>query len=105
LLRRDGHNARFEVAAERVFDLVREFKPDVLFIDLAMPTMDGMQVATELRKAHPVGSLRIVALSGYGSAENRVASRKAGFDAHLQKPATIELLSATMQTLFEPPIR
>jgi CheY-like chemotaxis protein len=70
-------------------DAARDFLPDVVFVDLAMPGKDGLTVARELRRAGLAGQ-RLVALTSYGGAETRRRCREAGFDLFLQKPATAE---------------
>jgi signal transduction histidine kinase/ActR/RegA family two-component response regulator len=67
-------------------------KPDVVLVDVGLPDMDGYEVARRLR-AHPDGAnLRLIALTGYGQEEDRRRAAEAGFDAHLTKPVTPELL-------------
>jgi CheY-like chemotaxis protein len=63
-----------------------EFRPDVALIDLGLPGMDGYELARAAR-ARPDGrSVRLVAISGYGQAEDRQRALAAGFDLHLAKP-------------------
>jgi len=60
-------------------------RPDIAFVDIGLPTIDGYEVARRLRRE--LGrSTRLVALSGYGSAEHREAALAAGFDEHIAKP-------------------
>src|SRR5262249_20617258 len=63
-----------------------EFQPEVVLCDLGLPGMSGYEVGATLRQ-HP-GSARaqLIAVSGYGQAEDRERSRAAGFDLHLVKP-------------------
>jgi two-component system, chemotaxis family, CheB/CheR fusion protein len=69
---------------------------DIAIIDLGLPQMDGYQVARELRKKEGVRDALLVALTGYGSPEDRQRSRKAGFDAHLLKPFDYEKLTSLL---------
>jgi len=67
-------------------------KPDVVLVDVGLPDMDGYEVARRLR-AHPGGAnLRLIALTGYGQEDDRRRAAEAGFDAHLTKPVTPEVL-------------
>ena len=65
---------------------VAAFRPDVALIDIGLPGIDGYRLAGLLR-AHPdAGKLRLIALTGYGQAEDRKKALDAGFDLHLTKP-------------------
>jgi signal transduction histidine kinase/DNA-binding response OmpR family regulator len=69
-----------------------KFRPDVVLLDLGLPTMDGYKVARRLRDLPGLEGLVLVALSGYGQDEDRRKSKEAGFDHHLVKPASPEML-------------
>jgi PAS domain S-box-containing protein len=76
--------------------LIDEFKPDTVFLDIAMPGSDGYAVAREIRgKGYP-WPLRLVAVTGFGQASDREKARAAGFDHHLIKPANIEEIAALL---------
>lgn len=64
--------------------------PDVAVVDLAMPRMNGFEVARRVRQTHP--SMRLIALSGYSSAADVKGAREAGFDLLVQKPIDPEHL-------------
>jgi len=84
--------------AEAVFDgktairKVTEERFDVVFLDIAMPGMDGLEVARELRKNRNLDSVTLVALTGFGQEEDRQRSKAAGFNEHLVKPTSLDLL-------------
>src|SRR5687768_9980581 len=61
--------------------------PDVALLDIGLPGMDGYAIAQALRKEAAGRPLYIVAITGYGKAEDKERAAKAGFDAHLTKPA------------------
>jgi PAS domain S-box-containing protein len=68
--------------------------PEVALIDLGLPGMDGYEVARALR-ASPAGkAVTLIAVTGYGQAEDRQRSKEAGFDTHLVKPVSQSLLSS-----------
>ena len=73
----DG-NAALKVAAE--------FKPEVVFMDIGLPGLSGHEAAVRMRKDLGMTDVYIVALSGYGTEEDRRKSMHAGFDNHLVKP-------------------
>ena len=66
--------------------------PEVAFVDLGLPGFDGYEVARRLRAELPPDKLLLVALSGYGSLEDRQKSQQAGFDHHLVKPVAKDAL-------------
>ena len=72
-------------------ELARGELPDIALVDVGLPRMDGYEVARRLRAEHD-GRMMIVALTGYGSAEDRARALAAGFDEHLTKPLEVERL-------------
>lgn len=73
-------------------------KPDFVFLDIAMPEMDGYEVARQLRAVPALQGTRLVALTGYGQENDRRKSLAAGFDHHLTKPANLELIRNLLGT-------
>jgi len=78
-------------------ELVVAVEPEVAFVDIGLPGMDGYEVARRLRERHK--ELCLVALSGYGQPEDRRRAVEAGFDMHLLKPVDPERLSAIIAEL------
>ena len=66
--------------------LAQEFQPDVVLLDLGMPRLDGYEAARSIRQQPWGQQMLLVALTGWGQAEDKRRSREAGFDAHLVKP-------------------
>lgn len=92
LLELRGH--RVDVANDGPSGVSRALSspPEVAFIDLGLPGFDGYEVARRLRAELPAKRLMLVALSGYGSLEDRQRSQQAGFDHHLVKPVANDAL-------------
>jgi signal transduction histidine kinase len=91
-----GHDVR--VACDGLAGLEEALArpPDVALVDIGLPGLDGYEVARRLR-ADPRGArVHLVALTGYGSAEQRAQASAAGFDAHLVKPADADALAAVI---------
>ena len=63
------------------------FRPHVVFLDLGMPDMDGLEAARRIRALPHGGDLLIVALTGWGQERDRQLTSEAGFDVHVVKPA------------------
>ena len=73
-------------------------RPDVVLMELALPMLDGLQVARRIREwaVGPVPLL--VAVTGYGAVRDRARSREAGFDCHFVKPVCPEIVRASGET-------
>jgi CheY-like chemotaxis protein len=100
LLQAMGHKAEFVTDARNAALAALDVKPDLIFLDLGLPYIDGYEligiVRKQLKRRVPV-----VALTGYGTQADRDRSREAGFDAHILKPADSALLEATIITIME----
>jgi CheY-like chemotaxis protein len=86
LLRLFGFEADAATSGDQALTMARARRPDVGLLDLAMPKMDGCELARRLRALCP-GRLVLIALTALDSEEHRRRTRAAGFDLHLQKPA------------------
>ncbi|WP_162271260.1 ATP-binding protein [Luteitalea pratensis] len=92
-----GHQTR--VARDGVTGLAEVLSrpPDVAFIDIGLPRMDGYEVARTLRRSDRGASVYLVALTGYGRPEDRARALAAGFDVHLVKPVEIDRVNELME--------
>jgi signal transduction histidine kinase len=63
-----------------------EYRPDVIFLDIGLPGLSGHEVASRIRRDLGMEQVYLIALSGYGTEEDRRKSFYAGFDSHLVKP-------------------
>ncbi|EMI21228.1 multi-sensor hybrid histidine kinase [Rhodopirellula maiorica SM1] len=91
LLKKVG-NHEVETAADgpTLLANINDFQPQVVFLDIGLPGMDGHQVAREIRQQPEFDDVLLVALTGYGQEEDRKNSRAAGFDLHLVKPPSVD---------------
>jgi CheY-like chemotaxis protein len=78
------------------------FAPELVLLDIGLPGMDGYEVARRLRQANRDPGLRIVAVTGYGQPSDRERSRAAGFDDHLVKPVTLQILGQVLASRPDP---
>jgi CheY-like chemotaxis protein len=93
-----GHDVHAAGDGPSGVEMARQKRPDIAVIDLGLPGMDGYEVARRLRGG-PHQDLRLIALSGYGQAEDRRKTREAGFDMHLVKPVDPARLSVAIASL------
>jgi PAS domain S-box-containing protein len=70
--------------------------PEVVLCDIGLPDIDGMEVARRLRASETLAGMRLVALTGYGQAEDVRQAIAAGFDAHVTKPVNLDQLMALL---------
>jgi PAS domain S-box-containing protein len=86
LLEFEGHHVQVAFDGEQAVASAQAQPPDVAFLDLGMPHMDGVEAARRLRGLERDRHMLIVALTGWGQDKDRDRTRAAGFDAHLVKP-------------------
>jgi len=100
LLELNGYEVKMADSGEQAITLIDAFHPDVVLLDIGMPGENGYQVAQCIRRLPNGGDLLLIALSGYGRAEDLARSQEAGFDHHLVKPLNLH----TLCNLLEPKI-
>ena len=100
LLRALGSEVQTAFSGHDALELVPEHRPDVVLCDIGMPGMSGYEVARRLRKTPGVDrAFMLIALTGFGTEDDRRRSFDAGFDAHLVKPIDLEKLQSTLDAL------
>ncbi len=92
LLMLKGHVTRAVTDPRTALDVAPAFSPQVILLDIGLPDIDGFQVARRLRQMAQTRDALLVAVTGYGQAEDRKASTAAGFDHHLVKPVNLRQL-------------
>jgi signal transduction histidine kinase/PAS domain-containing protein len=102
LLRAKGHVVRVAYDGAAAVQAGAAFRPDLAFLDIGMPHMDGCQAARALRALPGLDGLRLAALTGWGAREDRARTRDAGFDHHLLKPAAPEQVDAVLAAAMLP---
>jgi CheY-like chemotaxis protein len=81
-------------------DLAIEKKPDIIFMDIQMPVMDGMEATRQIKANPATRHIPIVALTGYAMAGDKKRMLEAGCDAYLSKPFKIKELFQTIEEFF-----
>jgi PAS domain S-box-containing protein len=87
LLSLSGEQVRVAYDGPTAVTTARDFRPQVAFLDIGLPGMDGYELARRLREAPRAERMLLVALTGWGQPKDRLESTEAGFDHHLVKPA------------------
>jgi len=99
LLRRLGYEVRVVYDGASALSAAAEFTPQAILLDLALPKLDGFQVAVQLRQDVALQSVCLIAVSGFGQAADLARTRDAGFDFHLLKPVNLSELQRLLGAL------
>jgi CheY-like chemotaxis protein len=86
----DGHAA---------LQMAGAMQPEIVFLDLALPKMNGLEVARRLRSERPVRPPLLVATTGFGQEEDRRRTAEAGFDHHLVKPIDLQVVRSLLASV------
>jgi CheY-like chemotaxis protein len=82
-----GHETKVVTVTKVAVDTARDWQPEFVFMDLAMPEIDGYELARQLRDAAGLKSAKIYALSGYPN--NQEKQSNSGIDGHILKPISM----------------
>jgi CheY-like chemotaxis protein len=104
ILRGWGHEVAAEADGRAGLARVLDTKPDIALVDLGLPSLNGYDVARSIRAGTPGGAVRLIAITGYGQPADRERALEAGFDAHLLKPVTPEVLARELENRGQSPI-
>lgn len=102
LLELDGHRVDVASDGQQGLERVLAVRPDVAFVDIGLPGMDGYEMARKVRATAEGRGVRLIALTGYGRVEDRRLAREAGFDGHLVKPLDPQALAQLLQSVDRP---
>ena len=96
LLELSGHHVRTAPDGPRALDECYIQQPDVVLLDIGLPGMDGYEVARRLKGMPAMSHAMLIAITGYGQADDLARSKDAGFDHHLVKPIEPKRLMALL---------
>ena len=105
LLRLQGHEVRVAHSGPAALEMTKASSPDVVFLDIGMPGMDGYEVARRMRQQPGLEKVVLAALTGWGQQEDRRRSAQAGFDHHLVKPPESKAIESLLADLMRRDIR
>jgi PAS domain S-box-containing protein len=89
ILELSGHTTRVAHNGLEAIEAVKDFTPQLAFLDIGMPRMNGYETAVALRRLPGLAGVHLVALTGWGADSDRNRSSDAGFDHHLTKPVQL----------------
>jgi len=99
LLSELGNEVRVANDGAQGLDEAKSFVPQVAFLDIGMPKLNGYRLAETLRADPALAHTHLVALTGWGQEKDRRAAQEAGFDRHLVKPVKLEQILDILETL------
>ena len=100
LLNLAGNETQTRFDGQAAVEAAASFKPDVVLLDIGLPKLNGYDAARMIRE-QPLGkSIVLVALTGWGQAEDRRKSTEAGFDGHMVKPVDLNALKTLLIELL-----
>jgi CheY-like chemotaxis protein len=86
LLELEGHEVRTVHGGQDALDAAREFRPDVVLLDIGMPKVTGYEAARRLRLRYGNDCPVLIAITGWKQASDKILASLAGFDHHVAKP-------------------
>jgi CheY-like chemotaxis protein len=96
-----GHTTQVAHDGHDAYRQAREFVPDLVFLDIGLPGMDGHEVARAIRATPGLEQVVLVALTGWGAQGDLSRSQEAGFDQHLTKPVSLGALEQAFCAALE----
>jgi CheY-like chemotaxis protein len=97
-----GHETRIAHDGPKALAIAKEYRPDVILLDLGMPGMSGFVVARLLRAQVGFEGITLIAVTGHGREEDRRQAPEAGFDHHLLKPVSADHMRVLLDQLPVP---
>jgi CheY-like chemotaxis protein len=95
----EGHTLSMAHDGMEAVKLATGFKPQVIFLDIGMPGMNGYETAEEIRRISDLEGVILVAVTGWDAETKRIESGETGFDYYFTKPTKIEKINTLLSTL------
>ena len=97
ILRDMGHDVEYAINGYVAVDIAMRLQPQFVFLDLALPGMNGFEVCRRLKRMPGFESVRIIAVSAYSQEEYRKRSQEAGCDGYIVKPVDPRVLEMLLR--------
>lgn len=94
-----GHDIKLAHNGQQGIEVAEEFKPQVIFMDIGLPGMNGYELCSLMQKNPVHANSVFIAQTGWGQSEHRQRSKEAGFAHHLVKPVDMQQLQQLLDTL------
>jgi CheY-like chemotaxis protein len=98
LLQCDGYSVMTAASGKRALEVVGEFAPHCVLLDIGMPGLSGLEVAARLRSVHG-SSIVVIAVTGWGKDDDKFSAAFAEFDYYLRKPLELTALRKVLSPL------
>lgn len=98
LLRQDGNDVRVALDGFEAVETAGQFQPHIVLLDIAMPKLNGYEVAAKIRQQPWGKNAILIALTGWGQQQDRRRTKEAGFDVHLTKPVNYRAIAKLLMT-------
>ena len=103
ILERWGHRVELQREGRDALEAARRLAPELVLCDIGLPgDMDGYAVARAMRADQQLRSIYLIALTGYGTDEDKSLALRAGFDVHMTKPLSAEALMSAVASAPTP---
>jgi DNA-binding response OmpR family regulator len=86
LLRSEGHVARGVGSAKEMWNILRDFAPDVCLVDIGLPDRSGYDIAQDMNRLLGEARPKLIAVTAWIKSSDRILAKLAGFDRHVGKP-------------------
>lgn len=96
ILRDMGHEVEYAINGYVAVDIAAHFRPEFVFLDLALPGINGFEVCRRLKRQPGLEAMRVIALTAYGQEEYRQRSKDAGCDGYYVKPLELGILDSLL---------
>lgn len=103
LLRDEGYDARGAYRGKEVLDLIRDFAPHAVLLDIGMPDLNGYEVARQIRQRWGSVAPLLIAVTGWKQSSDKMLATMAGFDHHVAKPYDPRALLSLLAPLRSSP--
>lgn len=95
-----GHETRSVYTGSSALEVAETFKPDTILLDLGLPTLDGYEVARQIRENSQLSDTQLIAVTGFGQQRDFERSHAVGFDAHFVKPVDPAVIQDLLTKVF-----